>query len=317
MTLQQLEYIVAVDAHRHFVTAAEACHVTQATLSMMIKKLEEEWQVKIFDRSKQPVVPTDLGQQLIDQAKVILREGAKLKEIVEEQTQGVQGILRIGIIPTLSPYLIPLFLPSFLQKFPQIKLQIHELTTDEIISRLKQNQLDTGLLATPLADSDVVVTPLFYEEFVVYAAREEAVLNKKYVLPQDIDLQKLWLLDEGHCLRNQVINLCELKIQERSVRQLDLTAASIETIKKIVEINEGITVLPALALHDLTEVERRHVRHFMSPAPVREIGLVSFRHFVKEKLLTALREEIVANLPADMQKASPQQIVAVALPRRK
>jgi LysR family transcriptional regulator, hydrogen peroxide-inducible genes activator len=313
MNLQQLEYIIAVDTYRHFVTASEKCFVTQATLSMMIKKLEEELNVRIFDRSKQPVVPTEIGGKIIEQAKIILKETSKIKEIVETNTQQMQGVLKIGIIPTLSPYLIPLFLPSFLKKYENIKLQIHELTTDEIIVRLKQNQLDAGLLAVPLQDSDVVVDSLFYEEFVVYSAKNDRVLNKKYLLPKDIDVNKLWLLDEGHCIRNQVINLCELKIQERSIRQVDLSSASIETIKKIVEINEGITVLPALAINDLTPQEQKNVRHFKLPAPVREIGLVSFRYFVKEKLLEALRQEILDSIPSEMKSANKKRVIEVVI----
>ena len=313
MNLQQLEYIIAVDTYRHFVTAAEKCFVTQATLSMMIKKLEDELGVKVFDRSRQPVVPTEIGKKLIEQAKVILKETARIREIVESDTQHMQGTLKIGIIPTLSPYLIPLFLPSFLQKYPEIKLQIHELTTNEIIRQLKQNQLDAGLLAIPLQDTDITVQHLFYEEFVVYTAKTDQLLTKKYLLPKDIDLKRLWLLDEGHCLRNQVINLCELKVQERHFRQVDLSSASIEPIKKIVEINEGITVLPALAVNDLSEQEKNNIRHFQLPAPVREIGIASFRYFVKEKLIEALKTEILAHIPEEMKTSSQKQVIETGL----
>lgn len=313
MNLQQLEYIIAVDTYRHFVTAAEKCFITQATLSMMIKKLEGELGVKIFDRSRQPVVPTEIGKKIVEQAKVILKETARIRELVESDTQHMQGTLKIGIIPTLSPYLIPLFLPTFLQKYPQIKLQIQELTTNEIIRQLKQNQLDAGLLAIPLQDTDIAVQHLFYEEFVVYTAKTDQILNKKYLLPKDIDLKRLWLLDEGHCLRNQVINLCELKVQERHFRQVDLSSASIETIKKIVEINEGITVLPALAVNDLNDDEKNNIRHFQLPAPVREIGIASFRFFVKEKLIEALKTEILANIPEGMKTSSQKQVIETEL----
>lgn len=311
MNLQQLEYIIAVDTHRHFVTASEKCCVTQATLSMMIKKLEDELNVRIFDRSRQPVVPTEIGEKIIEQAKVILKETTRIKEIAGQDSQQMQGTLKIGIIPTLSPYLIPLFLPSFLQKYPHIKLQIHELTTNEIIRQLKQNQLDTGLLAIPLQDTDIVVQSLFYEEFVVYTAKNDQLLHKKYLLPKDIDLHKLWLLDEGHCMRTQVINLCELKVQERHVRQVDLSSASIETIMKMVEINEGITVLPALAINDLTQHQQNNIRRFHLPAPVREIGIVSFRYFVKEKLIEALKGEILAHIPPEMKSNLKKKIVEV------
>ncbi len=309
MNLQQLEYIIAVDRFRHFVTAAQHCHVTQATLSMMIKKLEEELQIRIFDRSKQPVVPTEIGLKIIAQAKVVLRETEGILDIVQNETTSVQGELRIGIIPTLAPYLLPLFLDRFLRKYPDIKLQISELTTDVIIERIKHNQLDAGLLAIPVNQADLVEIPLFHEEFVVYSSQKSLHPKKKYLLPSDLRVDKLWLLEEGHCLRNQVVNLCELKVHERNLHQFDLTASSIETLKKIVDLNEGITVLPKLCLKDLNKKQLNHVRYFKAPVPVRKIGMVSFRYFVKEKMLEALKEEILSCLPDEMKQLDNKVVI--------
>lgn len=309
MNLQQLEYIIAVDRFRHFVTAAQHCHVTQATLSMMIKKLEEELQIRIFDRSKQPVVPTEIGLKIIAQAKVVLRETEGILDIVQNETTSVQGELRIGIIPTLAPYLLPLFLDRFLRKYPDIKLQISELTTDVIIERIKHNQLDAGLLAIPVNQADLVEIPLFHEEFVVYSSQKSLHPKKKYLLPSDLRVDKLWLLEEGHCLRNQVVNLCELKVHERNLHQFDLTASSIETLKKIVDLNEGITVLPKLCLKDLNKKQLNHVRFFKAPVPVRKIGMVSFRYFVKEKMLEALKEEILSCLPDEMKQMENKVVI--------
>lgn len=210
MNLQQLEYIVAVDITRHFVSAAERCFVTQATLSMMIKKLEEELGVVIFDRSKQPVVPTETGQRLIEQAQTILHEINRMKEIVQEEKDEVRGTLKLGIIPTLAPYLLPLFLRAFMKKYPLVNLQIFEMITDTAIQKLKQNELDIAIMATPVNNPALREEPLFYEQFVVYASSDEKLM-KKYLLADDIDVNRLWLLEEGHCLRSQVINLCELK----------------------------------------------------------------------------------------------------------
>lgn len=300
MNIQQLQYVLAVDTCRHFVTASEKCYVTQATLSMMIRKLEDELGVKIFDRSKHPVIPTDIGQKIINQAKIVLQEASRIKELVKEETRAISGELRVGIIPTLAPYLLPLFLQSFMKKYPDVKLQISELTTDDIVKKLFQNQLDAGLLAIPLGNASIIEQSLFFEEFVVYASKQDKILNKKYVLPKDIDINRLCLLEEGHCLRNQVINLCELKLREKTLHQLDFSAASIETVKKIVELNEGITVLPSLVIKDLSTKQKNNIRYFKSPAPGREIGLVSFRFFVKEKLLLAFKNEILNNLPPEL-----------------
>jgi LysR family hydrogen peroxide-inducible transcriptional activator len=311
MNLQQLEYIIAIDKYRHFVKAAESCFVTQATLSMMIKKLEEELEVKIFDRGKQPVVPTDIGKKIILQAKITLQNAQKIQEIVKEEQDKVSGELRIGIIPTLAPYLLPLFLPSFLKNYPLVRVQISELNTDGITQRLERNELDAGILATPLENKMLIEKPLFYEQFVVYASESEKFMNKKYLLAEDIDVNRLWLLEEGHCLRSQIVNLCELKSKEKEVHQLDFAAASIETLKKIVQINNGITIIPSLALADMTEKQMQNIHYFKSPAPVREIGLVTYRHFIKEKLLRSLENEILKAIPNEMKTSVKKEVLKV------
>lgn len=311
MNLQQLEYIIAVEQERHFVRAAEKCFVTQATLSMMIKKLEEELDVKLFDRSKQPVVPTAIGQQVIRQAKVILQEAGRLKNLVKEAQGHLVGELRVGIIPTLAPYILPLFLGSFLQKYPDVKLKISELTTEEIVNKLTNNDLDVGLLAIPLHHSALFEETLFYEEFVVFVSPNEPPAEKQFLLANEIDVNRLWLLEEGHCLRSQIINLCELKEKEKATHQLDFAAGSIETLKKIVEANHGITILPQLALNDLTDSQQQQVRYFQQPAPVREIGFVTFRQHLKESLIKALKTEILAHIPFEMQQDRKAEVVEI------
>lgn len=311
MNIQQLQYVIAVDAHRHFVKAAETCFVTQATLSMMIKKLEEEMHIKIFDRSRQPVVPTEIGKKIIAQAKIILHESNKLKEMAQDEQVELKGELRIGIIPTLAPYLLPMFMNFFLQKYPSVKLKISEFTTDQIIYKLQQHDLDAGLLATPLNQPSLKEQPLFYEPFVVYASSDDKILKKKFVLANDIDVNRLCLLEEGHCLRTQVSNLCELRNKEQQFRQLDFETGSIETLKRIVEVNQGITILPLLALKTMTTKQKQNVRYFKAPAPVREIGLVTYRYFLKEKLIQSFREEIINHIPEEMRSVSKKQIINI------
>lgn len=311
MTLTQLEYIVAVDTYRHFATAAEHCYVTQPTLSMQIQKLEHELGIKIFDRSKQPVVATDIGEEVIIQARKILNESKFLEQIVSDRKGLLQGELKLGIIPTLAPYLLPLFIPQFTKKYPSVKLKISDLTTYQIIEQLRNGRLDAGLLVTPLNDAGIREYPLFYEEMVAYVSRSSAAFKKTYVLPDDLDGSKLWLLEEGHCFRTQIMNLCELKKQSAHSVSFEYEAGSIETLRKMVEINSGVTVLPELATLDLSAKQMSLLRHFKSPAPMREVSLVIHRDFVKRRLIEVLREEILAGLPAKIKKNAAKRVVPV------
>lgn len=300
MNIQHLNYVLAVDTHRHFAKAAEKCFVTQPTLSMMIHKLEEELDIKIFDRSKQPVVPTEAGEKVIKQAKIILQEVSRMEIIISELKGELKGELKLGIIPTVAPYLLPLFLHSFLKKYPLLKIKITELTTQQIIDKLKNHHLDAGILATPLNNDSLNEQALYYEQFVVYASANETVMKKKFLLPGDIDTNHLWLLEEGHCLRSQVLNLCELRKKELETSNLEYEAGSIETLKKIVDFNNGITILPELALKELSPADQKNVRHFKPPVPVREISIVTYRHFVKQTMIDVLKDEICKSVPKEM-----------------
>lgn len=305
MNIQQLEYIIAVDKHRHFLKAADACFITQATLSMMIKKLEEELGILIFDRSKQPVVPTETGKLIIEQSKIILKEINSLKNISSNVKSDVQGELRIGIIPTLAPYLLPLFLYQILKKYPLLKFRINELNTEQIIQNLSNDILDVGILATPLNRDGIREYPLFYERLKVYVSKNEKQLKKKFIIPQDIDVNRLLLLEEGHCLRSQMMNLCELRNKNTELGNLEYEAGSIESILKIVESNNGITIIPELAALNFNLHRQKQIREFRSPVPVREISLVTYRHFVKSELLNMLSDEIkkaVSDFIPDVKK---------------
>ena len=292
MNLQQLEYIVSLAAQQHFGKAAEACFVTQPTLSMMIQRLEEELDVKIFDRSRQPVVPTAVGQDLIDQARQVLHEVECLREIAAATKGTLTGELRIGIIPTLSPYLLPLFLPAFVKKYPEVKLKISERTTAHILENLQAGALDVGILVTPLQNSSIRETPLFYEPFVVYSAEN---YDKEFLLPEDIDPNQLLLLEEGHCLRSQILNICALR--SKTEMSVEYEAGSLETLKQLVDANNGITILPELATLYLSKEQLKKVKRLAQPEPVREVSLVTHRHLVKQRLVAALEEEILRYLP--------------------
>lgn len=312
MNFQQLEYIVAVDTHRHFVKASEACFVTQATLSMMIKKLEEELNVILFDRSKQPVVPTEIGVKVIAQARRMLNEANKLREIVALEKGEVAGELRVGVIPTVAPYLLPLFLKEFTNSYPKINLFISELNTDAIIDKLKSGQIDVGILATPLNEKAINETPLYYEKYFLYANSGEVGFEKQYFLPENIDINRLWLLEEGHCMRTQVLRLCELKKQAQTMDKLHYEAGSIDTLMNLVDNHYGITVIPALAASRLDGVRREQLRYFEPPEPVREISLVTHYEYVKERFVKALKECILRVIPPEMKETqSAQKILEV------
>jgi LysR family hydrogen peroxide-inducible transcriptional activator len=294
------------------VKAAEHCFVTQATLSMMIKKLEDELDLRVFDRSKQPVIPTEQGLKIIEQAKVVLRESNRLKLLSSELKSEVKGELRVGIIPTLAPYLLPLFLPNFAKKYPEVKLHISEFNTDRILSELRRESLDVGIMATPLNAEGMMEWFLFREPFKVFLSEGQRNFKKRYILPEELDVNKLWLLEEGHCFRSQVVNLCELRRQHSLENNLFYEAGSIESLINIVEVNEGLTIVPALAAERFSAERKKGLRDFKSPVPVREVSIVTWRHFIKTALLQALSEEIVQSVrPLLNEKSSGHKLVEI------
>jgi LysR family hydrogen peroxide-inducible transcriptional activator len=311
MTTVQLEYIVAVDTYRSFVTAAEKCFVTQPTLSMQIQKLEDELGIKVFDRSKLPVVPTEIGITVIAQARIILKENARIKEIIAEHKKEIQGTLKVGIIPTLAPYLLPRILTDFMKKYPKVKLEIWEYPTEQIMQLLKQELLDCGLLATPLHNPHLEEHPLFYESFVVYAAKSNELFARKYIRPEDLDVREVWLLNEGHCMRNQVLNICRDKFTMGEYKNLEYNTGSVETLKRMVDLNEGYTILPELSLQDLSARQMNMVRYFKSPEPVREISLVTHRFFIKQALIGAFKKEILTHVPEKMKVQKQRKVVEI------
>ena len=311
MTLQQLEYIVSVSKEQSFSKASEKCFVTQPTLSMQIQKLEETLGVIIFDRSKQPVVPTMIGKEIIAQARKVLMESKALKEIVASSKKQISGELRVGIIPTVAPYLVPLFLMDFLKSNPTINLILNELPTEQIVNHLKEDLLDAGILVTPLHDPHITESALYYEPFVAYISPKSHIFKKDKISPKEMDLSEIWLLNEGHCMQSQVINLCYERKQQQLVPNFEYRAGSIETLRKMVEINDGATLLPMLAIKDFNDDQNSMVRYFESPEPVREVSLITHRNFVKRSLIEVFSKCIKANVPENMQTNSDKNIVAV------
>jgi LysR family hydrogen peroxide-inducible transcriptional activator len=311
MTFTQLEYIIALDTYRHFATAADKCFVTQPTLSMQVQKLEDELGSKLFDRSKQPVIPTEIGEEIIHQARIIVHEVKMMHQLIKDKQGVFQGELRIGIIPTLAPYLLPLFLQPFLNKYPDIKIRVKEMTTDIIVEKLKAGKIDAGLLVTPLQENTLKEYPLFYEELVAYVSKSNAAFKKTYVLADDIDLKELWLLEEGHCFRSQIVNLCELKKQSKEQSHFEYEAGSVETLRKMVEMNNGVTILPEMATLDFTVKQLNMVRHFKSPVPVREVSLVTHRDYVKKKLVDVLKAEIISAIPPKIMLNKNKNLVKI------
>ena len=309
ITLTQLEYIVAIDEYRHFATAAEKCFVTQPTLSMQIKKLEDELGVIIFDRSRQPVVPTDLGAKLIEQARMTLSATQRIKEIIQEEQQEVEGTLKIGIIPTLAPYLLPVFIGPYIRKYPAVKVEVEELVSEEIIRRLKRDILDVGLFVTPYHDEKIDERPVFYEEMLVYAHPDCELLKKKEVGHEDIVTSDIWMLGNGHCFRNQVVNLCEMSASQHKNLPFEFESNSLETLMRIVDVEGGFTLIPELALQYMSPEKKKQVRSIANTKPLREVSVIYSRHFTKQRLITLLCDEIKSVVPAHMLKRDRGMIV--------
>jgi LysR family hydrogen peroxide-inducible transcriptional activator len=302
MSLVQYEYIVAVDTYRSFVTAAEKCFVTQPTLSMQIQKLESTLGVKIFNRSRQPILPTDIGNNVIAQARVLLAEHKKINEIVSSHRKELMGELKIGIIPTIAPYILPKIITQFMVRYPQVRLIMWEQTTEQIVQQLKLGMIDCGILSTPILESQLIETPLFYENFIAYVSQNSELAKKRAIHPDDINIDELWILNEGHCMRDQVLNICQRRESTVGFKHYEYNTGSIETLKRMVDENNGATILPEFALKDLTKKQMEKVRYFKSPQPSREISIVTHNGFIKKRLIDTLKNEILEFVPDHMKE---------------
>ena len=313
MTITQLEYVLAVERYRHFGKAAKACNVTQPTLSMQLQKAEEELGVVLFDRSKNPILPTEEGTQIINQARLVLREYKKIFSIIDSNRGEVRGEFRLGVIPTLAPYVIPLFAGAFVQKYPEVILTIEEFKTEDIIELLGKDEIDAGLLVTPIHGENFIERVLFHEPFSVYASTDHPLLKKSKIKDKDLDTSDVWLLNEGHCFRQQVLNLCKVSRDHGLHDNLKFESGNLETLKNMVTNSRGYTLLPHLAVLNLSKEEMKHVREFQSPIPTREVSLVHNRIFLKEKIITAIEESIVEHLPESLTSLKKKNIEVIAI----
>lgn len=291
MTITQLKYVLAVAEHKNFTLAAEKCFVTQPTLSMQIQKIEEELSIQIFDRSKKPIQLTEIGQKIVNQAKNIVNEADRIQDIVEQQKGFIGGEFRLGIIPTIMPTLLPMFLSNFIKKYPKVKLIIEELNTDEIITKLKNGNLDAAIAATPLEDEKIKEIVLYFEPFVAYIPENNSNFQKEEIEIEDLNVNEILLLQDGHCFRDGILNLCKSQ-NEADSKSFQIESGSFETLIKLADEGLGTTLLPYLHTLELKEKDKLKLRHFKEPKPAREVSLIYPKSELKIQIIDALRSTI-------------------------
>ena len=291
MTITQLSYVLAVAEHQNFTKAAQKCFVTQPTLSMQIQKLEDELNVLIFDRSKKPIELTEVGKKLVTQARNIVNESNRIQDIVDQEKGFVGGEFKLGIIPTVMPTLLPMFLTNFVKKYPKVKLKIEELTTEEIITRINDGHLDAAIAATPLEQESIKERVLYFEPFVAYVPQNHRLHNNKKLETSDLDINDMLLLEDGHCFRDGVINLCKA-FKNHNDDKFQLESGSIETLIKLSNEGLGMTLLPYLHTLDLPEKSKQNLRFFNEPTPAREVSLIYHKSELKMQIIEALQDVI-------------------------
>ncbi len=291
MTITQLKYILAVAKYKNFTTASESCFVTQPTLSMQIQKLEDELAVKIFNRKKKPIQLTEIGKKIIEQAKTIIDESQRITDIVEQQKGYVGGDFKLGIIPTIMPTLLPIFIKTYLKKYPKVNLIIEELTTQEIIRKLNDGNLDAAIAATPLENSTIKEQVLYYEPFVGYVSDTHRLYSKNLIAVNDLDIDDILLLDDGHCFKDNILNLCGNNSSGKQ-HSFRLESGSFNTLIKLSKEGLGMTLLPYLQTLDLSESDKKHLKDFEKPIPAREVSLIFHKAQLKMQLIESLKTTI-------------------------
>ena len=311
MNFQQLEYAIAVHKHKHFSIAAESCNVTQATLSAMIKKMEEELKVVFFDRSRKPIKTTDAGVVFVNRAKNIIKQKNELYHLYSTSTN-LEGEIHLGVIPTVASSLLAIILPTILKENPDLKLHIHEITTDEIKQELVHDKIDLGILATPLNDKRFEEDILYYEPMLLYGMEDS---DKNFVSSKDVQDNTIWLLEEGHCFRNQAMTICNLKEKKDKKSNLYFQANSFETLLKLTDEFKGLTLLPELYCNDMKPERKQKIKPFQKPIPVREISLIHYRkhdnNLSVDYLVRTIKKLMEGRLSTANFKSSDLEIVGL------
>ncbi|MGB7843905.1 MAG: LysR substrate-binding domain-containing protein [Salinimicrobium sp.] len=291
MTITQLHYVLAVAEHQNFTKAAQKVFVTQPTLSMQIQKLEDELDILIFDRSKKPIELTETGKKIVEQARNIVNESDRIQDIVDQQKGFVGGLFRLGVIPTIMPTLLPMFLNNFINKYPKVKLKIEELHTQAIIEKLQDGHLDAAIAATPLKLDDIKEQVLYYEPFVGYIPPGHRLNSRKEITPDDLDPNDILLLEDGHCFKDGVLNICK-STKNSSDDHFQLESGSFETMIKLANEGLGMTLLPYLHMLDIKDSEKPNLRMFAEPSPAREVSLIYNKSELKMQIIEALQKTI-------------------------
>jgi len=297
ISLIQVQYLIALDEHRNFIKAAEASFVTQPTLSMQMKKLEEELGVIIFDRSRQPITPTSIGEKIIKQARIIFNETAQIETILKDHTGDVSGKLKIGVLPTIANSLVPRLISQIAQKYPDLKLTIKEALTHEIVDDLEHNRLDVGIVSIPLHNSGLIERNLYVEKFRIYAHPNHPSYGKNSWEADDLLADKLWLLSEGNCFRTQTINLCSLPDDKLNHLALNYESGSLHTLKKVVDLEGGATLMPEWEAGELDDESLNNLRAFKTDGAGRAVGLIYTKFYAKQSVIKKLEEMILSALP--------------------
>lgn len=305
----QLEYIIALATYGNFKVASEHCFVTQPTMSMQIKKMEQELGVILFDRSRQPVVPTPIGHEVIAQAKLILAEREKVSEIVDIHQNEVNGELQLGVIPSVAPYLLPLFIMELNQKYPQLYIHVHEMITDDLVNELRKETIDVAILVTPIEHKQIITNPLYYEEIAVYVSPDHPFYKLDKIPPEQLDIEEMWMLREGHCFRSQTLNLCSSQGRTVKNRKFSFETGSIETLTKMVDLQGGYTLIPEMVIGNISPDNRNQVKWIEGEAKMREVSIATFRNFAKQRLVHVLEGSIQSALPVSMLSKKAGQVV--------